>query len=83
MGDVATTIYIRRLVGIISALNVLSINQSLDSFLDHVNVRLESGRQLLDGFGHELLVGEVLPLSERTQKSVTAKQARGPVPLTS
>ena len=65
MGDVATTICIRRLVGIVSALNVLSINQSLDSFLDHVNVRLESGSQLLDGFGHELLMGEVLPLSGR------------------
>lgn len=75
-------ICIRRLVGICSAFNVLSINQSLDLLLDHVDVRLESGSQLLDGFGHELLMGEVLPLSA-AYKSVTAKQARKPVQLTS
>lgn len=71
-------ICIRGLVGICSALKVFSIYQSFDLLLDHIDIRLESGCQLLESFGHELLMREILPLSAALTSASTKPAGKLP-----
>lgn len=54
---------IRRLVGIRATIQIIAFHQAFYPLLDHVNVWLEAVGELLDHFGDELLMGEMLSLS--------------------
>jgi hypothetical protein len=59
----SSEISVRRFVWIRAAFEIFAFHQALYALLDHVDVGLEAVGELLDDFGDELLVGEVLSLS--------------------
>jgi hypothetical protein len=56
----SSKISVGRYLRILHPLQVLSLNQTLDSSLHHVQVWVEALSQLRDDFGEEVLVAELL-----------------------
>ena len=58
----SSQVTIRWSIAFVHSLNVFTFDEAFDALLDHVDVGLEAGVELLDDFGQEVLVGELFAL---------------------
>jgi hypothetical protein len=64
---------VRRLIRIRAAIEIIAFHQAFYPLLDHVDVGLEAVGELLDHFCDELLMGEMLSLSNSFGESVSIR----------